>query len=109
MIVSVNVKNVMLDNASKMTIHLDDNATINDLLSAIGGGTAEFPEYYLFSSKLLFGEPYLPFVFSENRILYDVPFEEAKVSDFISTMNQSDKEVETTIGIPWAGGPGLCD
>lgn len=109
MILNVNVKNVMFDNTSKTKIDLDDNATISDLLSAIGGGTAEFPECYLFSSKLMFGEPYLPFVFSENRILYDVPFAEAKVSDFISTMNLSDKEVEISIGIPWAGGPGLCD
>lgn len=103
------VTDVMTGETTKTAVRLNEDATISELLSAIGAGTAEFPKYYPFSSKLLFGEPLLPFVFSEGRILYDVPFEQAKVSDFISTMDLSDQAIEITIGIPLAGGPELCD
>ena len=51
----------------------------------------------------------MPFVISGGHILYDVPFEEAKVTDFIATMGLEDHEIEITTGIPWAGGPGFCD
>ncbi len=103
------VTDVMTGETTKTAVRLNKEATISELLSAIGAGTAEFPKYYPFSGKLMFGEPRLPFAVSEGRILYEVPFEKAKVCDFISTMDLSNQAIEITVGIPWAGGPGLYD
>lgn len=100
---------VMTGKTSKTTVSLNDDTTISELLSAIGVGTAEFPMYYPFSRSLQFGDPFLPFLISGGHILYDDPFEEAKVKDFIVTMDLPDQEIEIAIGIPWVGGPGLCD
>lgn len=106
---NMNITDVMTGETSKTAVSLNEDATISELLSAIGAGTAEFPKYYPFSSRLLFGEPRLPFVISGGHILYDVPFEEAKVTDFIATMGLEDQAIDITTGIPWAGGPGFCD
>lgn len=99
------ITDVMTGERSKVLVSLNEDATISELLSAIGAGTAEFPKYYPFSGKLMFGEPRLPFAVSEGRILYEVPFERAKVCDFISAMDLSNQAIEITVGIPWAGGP----
>lgn len=106
--INLNIHNIMTEEQSAMAVLLDDGATINDLLREIGYGSVSFSKYYPFSDRLLFGDAYLPFVISDGRILYDVPYNRAKISDFIDTMDLRDKEIEITVGIPWAGGPGLC-
>lgn len=93
----------------RTTVILKDDATVSDMLLAAGCGNADFSKYYPFSGRLLFGERYLPFLFFDGHISYDVPYEKARVTDFISTMDLSENEIEISVGIPWAGGPGLCD
>ena len=39
------VTDVMTGEISKIAVSLNDGATVGDLLSAIGAGTAEFPKY----------------------------------------------------------------
>ena len=101
--------NLLTEDDSMLTVTLKDDASISDLLQAAGYATADFSGYYPFSGKLCFGDPYLPYVISDRKVLYDVPFDTARVADFINTMEIADQKIEITVGMPWAGGPGLCD
>lgn len=109
MIQSLRIKNVALDETHFTSVELPDNASIKDMILSAGLNTGDLSHYYTFSGALFFNDPYLPYIFSKNQVLYDVPFEEAKVTDFLETFNLFGKEVDLVTGYAQAGGPGLCE
>lgn len=106
---NVTVINVALEETERFSVELPDHASLIDLLGVIGLGNGDLSHYYEFSGPQSFNLPYLPFLFSGKQILYDVPYKNAKVEDFIRTFELADKGILIRTGYAHAGGPGLCD
>ena len=103
------IRNAALDEQApqKKVIILDDDATIQQLLNAVGCMNADLSHYYPFSGVFTWNDPLLPYLFTDGKAIYFVPFEKAKVKDFLHTHNISDDTIHITTDYPWAGGPGF--
>ncbi len=109
--VKIFINNVALENSqtSERTAHADENTTVQELLNSIGCEIADLSEYYEFSGIFTWNTECLPYVISYNEILYDVPFSEASLFDFIQTHNIHDNTIRIVVGYPQAGGPGFVE
>ena len=72
-------------------------------------GLADLSGYYPLSGKFSWNCQYLPYLISEGVVKWNVPYSEAKVSDFIATHAIPDNTIVAQDGYPQAGGPGFLD
>ena len=107
MTITIFIQNELSNETRQVTVTLNDEASISELLNAADCGIGDFSEYYAFSSMLSRIDASLPFLISDGQLLYDVPFNQAKVVDFVKTFGLDGKVIELDTGYPMAGGPGL--
>lgn len=103
------IKNIALDESAviEKIVEIDENATLENLICELECGWADLSEYYEFSGVLTWNTDVLPYAIVGYKIVYDVPFSETKVSDFIKTHSIKNETFYITVGYPWAGGPGF--
>lgn len=89
----------------EMTAEIDSDTTIGQLFTV-----GDLSEYYPLSGDYSFNSTFLPFVVnSQDKIDWDVSYDEAKVVDFIRTHNIKDSIINVKSGYVQAGGPGFKD
>lgn len=109
--IKIQIKNIAMENpeVSECVVALPENASIQDLIDSIGWGTADLSEYYPLSGVFSWNSSYVPYLFVNGKVEYDVLFESAHIKDFIYTHNISDNTIKVVVGYPWAGGPGFLE
>ena len=90
-------------------VELPDSATVQDLLDRIGSSLADLSNYYELSGAFAWNDFYLPYLETNGDILYDVPYAQAKLTDFLATHHIENGEVRIVAGYPQAGGPGFLE
>ena len=107
---------VLIDNAwkgaeaaEKIQIAVEDHTTIQDLLNAAGYEMADLSHYYRFSRPFAWSQEVLPYLFCKGKVLYDVQYADATVSDFFKTHGIDDATLRIVVGYPQAGGPGFLE
>lgn len=88
-------------------VETGENTTVESLIRELECGWADLSEYYEFSGRLTWNTDVLPYAIVGDKIVYDIPFSDAKVFDFIKTHDIKNETVNITVGYPWAGGPGF--
>lgn len=92
---------------SEEFVEVPETATIQDLIQLSGHGEiADLSDYYPLSGTNSWGENYFPYLFVNGKAVYGVLFQDAKISDFLSTHNITDNTIRITIEFPLAGGLG---
>lgn len=109
--IEVLIQNIALEASEieERKVYVDKNTTIQELLNSINCEIADLSEYYEFSGVFAWNTVYLPYIISNNKILYDVPYSEAYVFDFIKTHGIQDSAIRIVTGYPQAGGPGFIE
>lgn len=109
--IKVLVHNIVLEGSQtkECAVQADKNTTIQELLNSIDCGIADLSEYYEFSGVFTWNTTCLPYIISNNEIIYDVPYSEAHLLDFIQTHSIQDNTIRIVIGYPQAGGPGFIE
>ena len=88
-------------------IEIEENLSIRDMLDIIECGFADLSKYYSLSGVFSWNDAYFPYIFTGDKIRFNVPFREATVSDFLKTHNISNNEIHITTGLVQAGGLGF--
>lgn len=91
---------------SRQLLEIDETTTIQDLLKKDDDEIADLSHYYPLSGILSWGNEYLPYLFVDGKVLYDVSFENARVKDFLNTHSITDNNLRIVIDTPLAGGLG---
>lgn len=66
----------------EQSIEIDKNTTLADAI-----GLADVSEYYPLSGAFSFNNQEIPYLISENRILWNQEYQNVKVLDFLETHN----------------------
>ena len=98
----------LYSSVSECVVEVDDEISIEELIGIeeLHCGFSDLSEYYPLSGKFSFNNFYLPFIITDHRIKYDVPFSEAKLTDFLQTHNVNDGSIHILTDLVQAGGPG---
>lgn len=88
-------------------IDIDENLSVQDMLDTIKCGFADLSDYYPLSGVFSWNDGYFPYIFTGRRILFNVPFRDASVSDFLKTHNILGSELHIVTRAAQAGGPGF--
>ena len=108
MLVTALIYSVIEDSEKKVKkIKIDKNTTIQEFLNSTGYEIADLSPYYKLSQPFAWNQTVLPYLFCDNKIIYDVPYTEAKVFDFIQTHGISNNNIRIFVFQPQAGGPGF--
>lgn len=91
---------------SRQLLEIDETTTIQDLLKKDDDEIADLSHYYPLSGILSWCNEYLPYLFVDGKVLYDVSFENARVKDFLNTHSITDNNLRIVIDTPLAGGLG---
>lgn len=91
------------------TVELPENATVQELLDRLGCSLADLSDYYEFSGAFAWNDFCLPYLETGGGVLYDVPYAQAKLTDFLATHHIENGEVRIVTGYPQAGGPGFLE
>ena len=108
MILRLKIRNLANEKTNHMQVTISDDATISEMLQMAGCGIGDLSRYYEFSGDFSYSDAFFPFLIVDNQIVYDIPYEEAKVLDFINTFDLAGKVIQIETGYTWAGGPDWC-
>jgi len=86
---------------------VDETVTIQDLIKKSDDEIADLSHYYPLSGILSWGNECLPYLFVNGKVLYDVPFRDARVKDFLNTHSITNNNIRIVIDTPLAGGFGV--
>ena len=90
-------------------VELPADATVQDLLNQLNCSLADLSDYYELSGAFAWNDFYLPYLETDGGILYDVPYTQARLKDFLVTHHIENGEVHIVTGYPQAGGPGFLE
>ncbi|KKM11068.1 hypothetical protein SY88_10445 [Clostridiales bacterium PH28_bin88] len=86
----------------------DENTTIQELFDLCSQSYADLSNYYRLSGKIYYNCSLLPYLMnSEGRVIWNVSYAEARVTDFLKTHAVSGGTIYADTGIPQAGGVGV--
>ncbi len=88
-------------------IDIDEDLSVQDMLDAIECGFADLSKYYSLSGVFSRNDAYFPYIFTGDKICFNVPFRETSVSDFLKTHNIPNNKIHIITGLVQAGGPGF--
>lgn len=91
------------------TVELPEDASVQDFLDRIDCSLADLSDYYEFSGAFAWNDFYFPYLETDGGILYDVPYAQAKLTDFLATHHIENDEARIVTGYPQAGGPGFLE
>lgn len=105
------VTRVVLDipTESEHALELSEDGTVQDLLDRLGCSLADLSDYYELSGAFAWNDFHLPYLETDGGILYDVPYTQARLKDFLATHHIENGEVHLVTGYPQAGGPGFLE
>ena len=105
------VNNIMQDEACKTVYEVDvsEQDHLQDLFNTLGYSLGDVSDYYEFSGVFACNNFYCPYILSDDGVLYNVPYDEVHLMDFIRTHCNGKNEIEITVGYPQAGGPGFIE
>lgn len=92
--------------ADEQFFEIEETTTIRDLLNTSDGEVADLSDYYPLSGVLTWGCEILPYLFVDEKVVYNVLFSDAKVKDFLNTHDITDNIIRIAIDTPLAGGFG---
>lgn len=82
---------------------INDTTTISQLFTK-----GDLSDYYPLSGVYSFNSTFLPYIInSQGKVIWDIPYDDAKVIDFIRTHNIVDNRINVRTGYVQAGGPGF--
>lgn len=81
-----------------------ENTSIQELFQNFGyEDRVDLSEYYPLGRDFCWCKNYLPYLFIDGKVSYDVRFCDSKVTDFLTTHNVADNTIRVTVDLPWAG------
>lgn len=108
---NVVIHNVLYDEKEKdsvqssvRAVEFDDNTTLQDMI-----GAADVSSYYPLSGAYSFNNEYVPYIISENTVLWNVDYSDVRVKDFIATHHIQNHTLAASEGHTKAGGPGFTE
>ena len=69
-------------------------------------GIADLSAYYPLSGRYTWNQQKVPYLIVNGRVRWNVAYADARVRDFLSTLQIPDGTMEARFGYPQAGGPG---
>ncbi len=97
--------NVFDETDTEYTFTGSDESTMQDVLDYIGNPIPDFEVYYPLCYQWFLNSDYaLPFVFKNNRMVYDALFSETRVTTFLKTHCIENGTIQINTGYPQAGG-----
>jgi hypothetical protein len=91
-----------------LEIPVNDDATMSELLEALENHSADVSRYYRLSSPYCYYTNSFPYILSrENMLIWNLPFNETRITDFLHTHQITNDTIRVDIGEPQAGGSGI--
>jgi hypothetical protein len=91
-------------------LYYDENSTVQELLDKSEECCADLSRYYDLSASLCYNNSFFPYIITtSDKILFDKPYCETRIVDFLHTHKIVDGIVYADTGIPQARGPDIKD
>lgn len=109
--IKVYVKNIALDEpqTKEYDVNINHSMSVQDLLDMLKCSVADLSDYYEYSGVFAWNNGYLPFIISDDKLMYNVSYSEVNLMDFMNTQHISDNSIRVTTGYAQAGGPGFIE
>ena len=107
----VKVKDIAPDKPThkQFSFEVDASTTIQTLIERADYSLGDVSDYYPFSKVWSHNNFFVPYLFTQDGLQYDVAYDDVKVVDFLNTHQISNGKLCITTGYPQAGGPGYLE
>lgn len=107
---SINVHNPMNDIYSTIRdVEYKQNDSLFSLFERTGIRLADVSKNYPLSGCFAYNKGELPYLIRDDKAIFNVPYSEALVVDFLSTMQKGSHSIDVEVGMPQAGGPDFLE
>jgi len=89
-------------------VNINYDQPMNELLDFLENPSADVSKYYDLSSPYCYYKDTFPYISTkENVLIWNSPFNETKIEDFLYTHHITDNTIIVDVGEPQAGGSGI--